>query len=373
MSSIWRENRRAGEASCNGIVRRMVSLPRNIIGGFSRVMGGRRNHQPSNFQLQHPEEPVIGAEEWAFLASFEQQYGSYHPFFYACRFMEALKLAENDHKFMFMYLHSPEHPLTPSFCRDTLCSELVVQYLDANFVCWGAVANREEGLQMTATLRPTSFPFSAVIAPAPGESIAVLQQMEGPISPAELVEVLQRTMEEQGLAFGSGRAKLEEKIRADRHLREEQDAAYLASLAMDKEKERLRNLPFGERVQKQVEAPTKANYDKLRNTTKQHGKIKESAITRETQSKEVAYRGKDPQATQILIRFPNGERREQSFASTDKVQSIYRSIDSLGLVGIGNYRLISSFPRKVFGVDQMSMTLKDSGLHPRASLFLEPL
>lgn len=58
--------------------------------------------------------------------------------------------------------------------------------------------------------------------------------MEGPISPAELVEVLQRTMEEQGLAFGSGRAKLEEKIRADRHLREEQDAAYLASLAMDK-------------------------------------------------------------------------------------------------------------------------------------------
>lgn len=177
MSSIWRENRRAGEASCNGIVRRMVSLPRNIIGGFSRVMGGRRNHQPSNFQLQHPEEPVIGAEEWAFLASFEQQYGSYHPFFYACRFMEALKLAENDHKFMFMYLHSPEHPLTPSFCRDTLCSELVVQYLDANFVCWGAVANREEGLQMTATLRPTSFPFSAVIAPAPGESIAVLQQV----------------------------------------------------------------------------------------------------------------------------------------------------------------------------------------------------
>jgi FAS-associated factor 2 len=76
---------------------------------------------------------------------------------------------------------------------------------------------------------------------------------------------------------------------------------------------------------------------------------------------------------QILIRFPNGERREQSFASTDKVQSIYRYIDSLRLPGIGNYRLVSSFPRKVYGVDQMGMTLKDSGLHPRGSLFLEPL
>lgn len=182
MSWMLRENRRSvgGEASFNGIVRRMVSLPRNIIGGFSRVMGiGRRNHHlPLNFQLQqYPEDPIVGAEEWAFLGNFEQQYGSYHPFFYACQFMETLKLAEDDHKFMFMYLHSPEHPFTPSFCRETLCSELVVQFLDANFVCWGALGNRGEGLQMAATFRPTSFPFCAVIAPAPGDSIAVLQQV----------------------------------------------------------------------------------------------------------------------------------------------------------------------------------------------------
>lgn len=76
---------------------------------------------------------------------------------------------------------------------------------------------------------------------------------------------------------------------------------------------------------------------------------------------------------QILIRFPNGERREQSFSSTEKVQSIYRFIDSLSLPGIGNYRLVSSFPRKVYGVDQMGQSLKDAGLHPRASLFLETL
>lgn len=76
---------------------------------------------------------------------------------------------------------------------------------------------------------------------------------------------------------------------------------------------------------------------------------------------------------QILIRFPNGERKEQSFSSTDKVQAIYRYIDSLGLTGIENYRLISSFPRRVYGVEQMGMTLKDVGLHPKASLFLELL
>jgi FAS-associated factor 2 len=147
--------------------------------GIGRIgIGGRRDQNPiPNFPLQPPQEPLIAPEEWTFLSVFEQQYGSTHPFFYACQFMEALKTAEDEHKFMFMYLHSPQHPFTPSFCWETLCSELVVQFLDANFVCWGALADRGEGLQMAVTLQPASFPCCAVIAPAAGNSIAVLQQV----------------------------------------------------------------------------------------------------------------------------------------------------------------------------------------------------
>ncbi|KAH6815757.1 hypothetical protein C2S51_020577 [Perilla frutescens var. frutescens] len=378
MSSALRESARAMEATRNGLVRRMVSLPRNIMGGFLRVMnqgidlmggiGGRRNHhhqnfhsqQPLNFPFQDPLNfPPLIHEEWAFLSTFEQQYGTMHPFFYACRFMDALKIAQDDHKFMFMYIHSPEHPFTPSFCRETLCSELVVQFLDANFVCWGGLDSRGEGLQMSTTLRVSSFPFCAIVAPAPGDNnLAVLQQMEGPVSPAELVEILHRTLEEQGLAFGSGssRASLEEKRRADRLLKEEQDAAYLAALKIDQEKERDRKQkkPILESASKQ---PNKA-------------KLKSASISAETSHSNEVKKG---EVTQILIRFPNGERREHSFLSTDKIQAIYRYIDSLGLTAVGNYRLISNFPRKVYGVDQMSMTLKDAGLHPKASLFLEIL
>ncbi|XP_002511359.2 plant UBX domain-containing protein 10 [Ricinus communis] len=390
MSSTVRDSARAmREASCNGIVRRMVSLPRSIVGGFSRVMGhgigrigigigsGRRDQNlPLNFTVQPPQvhHPLIAPEEWTFLANFQQQYGSTHPFFYACNFMQALKIAEDENKFMFMYLHSPQHPFTQSFCRETLCSEFVVQFLDANFVCWGALADRGEGVQMAAALRPASFPCCAVVAPASGNSIAVLQQLEGPVSPAELVEILLRTVEEQGLAFGKNarakqqeqkmraRAKEEEKIRADRRLREEQDAAYLAALKIDKEKEKSKKVPSN-----------KANYEKPTNNSaqKQYGNAREASIVRETEFKETAGRSKDPQATQILIRFPNGERREQSFFSSNTVQSIYKFIDSLGLPGIVNYRLISSFPRRVYGVDQMGLTLKDAGLHPKATLFLE--
>ncbi|KAL0441030.1 UNVERIFIED_CONTAM: Plant UBX domain-containing protein 10 [Sesamum radiatum] len=370
--------RELAEASCTGIVRRMVSLPRNILGGFSRVVnqgkdlmgiGGRRPQNfhsqqplnfpfqdPSYFPLQYPQQPPVVQEEWAFLASFEQQYGTMHPFFYACRFMDALKIAQDEHKFMFMYIHAPEHPFTPAFCRETLCSEVVVQFLDANFVCWGGLAGRGEGLQMASALNVSSFPFCAVVAPAAGDNLAVLQQMEGPLSPAELVEILQRTMEEQGLAFGSGRAKQEEKRQADRRLREEQDVAYVAALQKDQEKERLKkNSNPDHKVKPKPEKP------------------KETSVRKQpTSQKPETSEGKKAEATQILIRFPNGER-EHSFLSTDKIQEIYRYIDSLGLVGVGNYRLISNFPRKVYGADQMGMSLKDAGLHPKASLFLELL
>lgn len=177
----------------HGIVRRMASLPRSIMWGISRAMGdrigfmgrGRRRNHHASVQLQpqvppilpQEQDPLVVPEEWAFLDSFEQQYGTKHPFFYTCRFREAMKLAEQDQKFMFMYLHSPDHPFANVFCKETLCSELVTQFLDVNFVCWGALADRGEGLQMVATLRPASFPCCAVIAPAPSDSMTVLQQV----------------------------------------------------------------------------------------------------------------------------------------------------------------------------------------------------
>lgn len=163
-------------------------------------------------------------------------------------------------------------------------------------------------------------------------------QMEGPMSPAEIVEILQRTMEEQGSAFGGARAeeekaraivraKEEEKIKADRQLREEQDAAYLAALKIDKvcalyhnqcfklqfiiviyfsfaqEKEKLKQLSSGGKDPNPVEvASNKANYVKLSDTPmqKHNSKAKISPSTiRETQYKQTTNGGKDSQVTQV--------------------------------------------------------------------------
>ncbi|XP_051136708.1 plant UBX domain-containing protein 10-like [Andrographis paniculata] len=350
----------------SGIVRKIIKLPQNILGEVSRAMnhgktligfGNNHHHQQISHAQQFPtQDPSAAAifpqiqEEWAFLATFEPHYGNSHPFFYACRFSDALRIARDERKLVFMYIHSPENPYTPCFCRDTLCAEVVMQFLDVNFVCWGGLASRGDGRHLATALRASMSPFCAVVAPVAGDNLEILQQIEGPVSPAELVEILQRTMEEQGPAFGSERANRDTTRREDRRLREEQDAAYKQALQIDQSKERF-----------------KKNTNS-RDSAREPRKPKEGASAGASQR--AREKGEE---TQILIRFPNGERREQSFLSTNKIRAIYKYIDDLLIPGVGSYRLISNFPRKVYGADHMEMSLKDAGLNAKASLFLEPL
>ncbi|CAN1136647.1 Plant UBX domain-containing protein 10 [Linum perenne] len=357
--------------------------------GIGRTSGGRRGDMfpPPLMEPDMIPPPLLEErdEELAFLTTFQRQYGTNHPFFYTCRLADALSIADEERKFLFMYIHSPHHPFSSSFCKDTLCSEPVVQFLDENFVSWGALFDRGQGLQMGSILKPATFPCCAVIAPAAADNMNVLQQMEGPMSPQQLLEMLHTTVDEHGLAFGhvrakeekerkrwKARAKEEEKIRADRLLKDEQDAAYHAALKIDQDKGKSKNhKPEHKWGQRPASDHSKNNRHFGRPFVPSTTVIREGHKSKEETA---ASRSKDAQVTQILIRFPNGERREQKFSSSDKVQSVFRYINSLSLIGgMGNYRLVSSFPRRVYGLDQSGMSLKDAGLHPKATLFLEPL
>ncbi|XP_076936569.1 plant UBX domain-containing protein 10-like [Bidens hawaiensis] len=323
------------ETSCTRLVRRVVNLPRTI----SRVVDQGLavvNHRfpPPNVPLRnhHQSIPNNLQPNWDFLAGFEQQFGVTHPFFYACRFEEVLNMAQNEHKFVFLYLHSPDHPFTPPFCKGTLCSEVVVEFLDANFMSWGGVASSVEGLHLAATIRPTMFPYCAIVACGSDGSLVVVQKLEGPVTPEELLETLQTTLEEQGLVPDSRMARKEEKRRDDIRLRQEQDAAYSASLQADQEKV----LKSKKKAQRQENA------------------------------------SQNNQDIQVLIRFPNGERKQRVFSRRDKIEAIFKYIDSLGQLDVGRkYRLVSSFPRKAYGVDQMRMSLKDAEFDQEATLFIE--
>jgi len=72
-----------------------------------------------------------------------------------------------------------------------------------------------------------------------------------------------------------------------------------------------------------------------------------------------------------LVRFPNGERKGRRFNSTATIQSLYDYVDSLGSLEAESYSLVSNFPRVMYGQEKLALSLKEAGLHPQASLFVE--
>ncbi|XP_010455471.1 PREDICTED: plant UBX domain-containing protein 10 [Camelina sativa] len=316
-------------------------------------------------------------EAMEFVALFDRDFGSNNAFkidFVSEGFMDALQRSRTSFKLLFVYLHSPDHPDTPVFCDGTLCSEAVVAFVNENFVSWGGSIRSSEGFKMSNSLKASRFPFCAVVMPAANQRIALLQQVEGPKSPEEMLAILQRVVEDSSPTLVTARVEAEER-RTNLRLREEQDAAYQAALEADQARERQRQ-EEAERLEREAAEAAKKlkEEEEARERAEREAAEREAARVRMRQEKALALGDepeKGPDVTQVLVRFPNGERKGRRFESEAKIQTLYDYVDSLGVLNTEEYSLITNFPRTVYGRDKESMSLKDAGLHPQASLFIE--
>ncbi|KAF8379977.1 hypothetical protein HHK36_027444 [Tetracentron sinense] len=318
--------------------------------------------------------PAAALEALDFVAGFEREYGTTRPNFATEGFMDALQRSRREFKLLFVYLHSPDHPDTPLFCERSLCSEAMATFINENFVSWGGNIRSSEGFKMSNSLKASRFPFCAVVMAATNQRIALLQQIEGPKSPEQMLTILQRVIEESAHVLVSARLDAEER-RNNMRLREEQDAAYQAALEADQARERQRKEEQERLEREAAEAERKLKEEEdARERAVREAADKEAALARRRQEKAMSLGiepEKGPDVTQVLVRFPTGERKERSFHSTATIQSLYDFVDSLDCLGVEKYSLVSNFPRAVYGPEKHFLSLKEAGLHPQASLFVE--
>ncbi|PHU27970.1 Plant UBX domain-containing protein 10 [Capsicum chinense] len=314
------------------------------------------------------------AEAMSFVDGFDRDFGSIRPHFTAEGFMDALQRSRHEFKLLFVYLHSPEHPDTPIFCERTLCNEALVAFINENFVAWGGSIRASEGFKMSNSLKASKFPFCAVVMAATNQRIALLQQVEGPKSPEELLTALQRVLEESAPVLVSARLEAEER-RNNIRLREEQDAAYRAALEADQARERQRIEEQERQEREAAEAERKRKEEEeARERAAREAAEREAALAKSREEKLQSLGPepeKGPDVTQVLVRFPTGERKERRFQCSTTIQSLYDYVDSLGCLEVEKYSLVSNFPRTVYGSEKLALSLKDTGLHPQASLFVE--
>ncbi|KAI9087265.1 hypothetical protein K1719_030735 [Acacia pycnantha] len=151
----------------------------------------------------------------------------------------------------------------------------------------------------------------------------------------------------------------QQSLRETRLLREQQDAEYQASLLADKQKENaLRKVET--QCLKEEESCKKLE----RKEEKMFGK-KETLILEEPPID-------DENAIAVIIRMPDGNRRGRRFLKTDKLKVIFDFIEIGGEIKPGTYRVVKSYPRQAFSMDDSSFALSEVGLTSRhEALFLE--
>ncbi|KAI3470760.1 hypothetical protein Pfo_027423 [Paulownia fortunei] len=377
-----------------GLAWKLITLPFSIIssslGLISGAIGfgmwaasGVLSYSLSMVGLNSPARagttPLVSVSQSAseamdFVSSFERDYGRVRPNFVTEGFMDALQRSRHEYKLLFVYLHSPEHTDTPAFCEGTLCNEMLAAFLNENFVAWGGSVKASEGFKMSNSLKASRFPFCAVVMAATNQRIALLQQVEGPKSPEEIITVLQRVLEESAPVLVSARIEAEER-RNNMRLREEQDAAFRAALEADQARERQRKEEQERLEREAAEAERKRKEEEeARERAAQEAAEREAALAKMREEKALSLGAepeKGPDVTQVLVRFPSGERKERRFQFTTTIQSLYDYVDSLGCLEVNGYSLVSNFPRTVYGQEKLSLSLKEAGLHPQASLFVE--
>jgi len=133
-----------------------------------------------------------------FISSLENLYGQTHPTFFEGTFVAACNRAKNDFKLLIVYLHSPQNPETESFCRDTLFSEIITEFFNANFLLWAGSIHSMEGYTVSNSLRASAYPFLAVVCHNTVGGVTPVFANEGFISVEDLMEKLTSVLEQHG-------------------------------------------------------------------------------------------------------------------------------------------------------------------------------
>ena len=250
--------------------------------------------------------------------------------------------ARRERRLLLVYLHSPLHPACDAFCRETLCTEAVAQYIDANFLFWGADATTSrEGYVTAASLQVQQLPYLALMWKE-GEEVRVVAALSGNVDIDTLISRLIQANDENAALINAA-AMQEDERNQSRVLLRQQDDDYEESLRRD----RLRELQLQE--EREIQAQAQVVLEPEPNPS-------------------------EPDAIKLVFRLPNG-RWERYFRESSPLVSVYNVVDAKMREHYEDatvYRLVTNYPRVVYERSS-SDTLLAAGISNNTLLIYEEL
>lgn len=328
-----------------------------------------------------------------------------------CGWRQALSRAHSEGRFLFVYLHSPQHQATESYCKDTLLDPLVLEKLNnlnpssssgtgggsgagCGFLCWGGDIRRSDAFALSASLRVGGYPYAAVLAYS-GPRTRIISCAEGPLTSVELAALVQRALDDYSGLLWQERIEREQR-EVDRRLRGEQDAEYQRSLEADRERDRVREERERERREaeererraaEEVAAAERERAEWRTRTIRERREAKrttlppeptpttDSSIQKQQEEDGSSSAAVGAATTLVRVKLPSGLQQQRRFYACQHLQAIFDWVDTLEEVEFVKYSLASPYPRRVYkvdGGDGGGGTLEELGLVGQAVLLLQP-
>jgi len=318
-------------------------------------------------------------------------------------YTKTLLEAHRHQQLCFLYLHSPLHPQSHTFCQLILRHPNVLQYLNQCIV-WGNSIHTAEGAHIAEMLHVSSYPYCALLkvggppsptnpSPPPTPTNSPTPTNHGnPPPKVELVwkmegleysgmtthdvqtgngEKLVRGMQTVIRAYQAFLAELESRRlhRAEEvRLRQEQDREFQEALLADQEQERER-LRQAQEEEERCQAQKRLEMEALE---KKETLLKDCRWLLEERGEPPP---KTPDTTRLRITLPTGKKMERRFYSKDTIRHVRAFVriwmQENNVVPIERFSLSSNYPKKTF--EEEDLTLEDGGLTPMAVLMIQDL
>lgn len=305
----------------------------------------------------------------SFIQVFEEKFGRAHPVFYQGTYSQALNDAKRELRFLLVYLHGDEHQDTDEFCRTTLCSPEVIQFINTRMLFWACSTSKPEGYRVSQALRENTYPFLAMIT-LKDRRMTVVGRLEGMIQSADFLNQLTFIMDANRTYLVSERLEREERNQTQ-VLRQQQDEAYLVSLRADQEKDRQKRERLEQIRRAEEEARQKQLAEERRRLNLQEEK------ERKSESLPSEPLPDDPNGVKIVFKMPNDSRVERRFLFTQPLTVIYDFLFSLN-ESPEKFQIVANFPRRILPClpteDRPNPpTLQEAGLSRSQVLFVQDL
>lgn len=241
----------------------------------------------------------------AFIAAFDERFGTEHPAFLACSYAEALERAKRELRFLLVYLHSERHEATGAFATEVLSSPEFAALVEAeDLLLWGADVQSGEGHRVSSAMRETAYPFLALVCLREGRMAMVLRH-QGSASLAHIARLLQAALGDNRQFMETARAQREQAA-ADSALRTEQERSFAHIERQDRERMEAKAAAAAAAA-----AAEKASLD--------------AAAARAAKKAEILAAAEEEPATgvRVLFLFPDNSRSARVFHLSDPLTALF--------------------------------------------------